>query len=353
MLDKSTLRAKDNRMKKQTKKSVLVFIFIILCLNPAAAADNELRIISWGGGFSLVLDMLYMFPEAAGSVVAMGSGNQAGGNFQQLLDPDFEDKAVLEMQVNAETAASFNPTHIILKNYMRKAAGSLEILDIPLLFINMESPQQYDEDLDRLGELFGNPSRAAELKSYFSRERLEVEQITAGLGENEKPGVLFLYYSMSGGSASLMVPPAGWIQTRMVEWAGGRPVWLEAVTGRGWQTVSFEQIAEWNPETVFLVTYHSEPETAKNKLLSDPLWQMLDAGAAGRIFAFPADYLSWDQPDPRWILGLNWLGTKLHPELFPRERMAEKLYDFFSTAYGFSEARIDELIIPKITGDYR
>ncbi|MBI9106745.1 MAG: ABC transporter substrate-binding protein [Spirochaetales bacterium] len=337
------------------KKSVSALLLTVcISLTTVAAEDRTTpKILCWGPGYSLVLDALYMFPEAADALIAMGKGNQAGGSFQEILDPAYSGKAVLAMELQPETVAAYNPSHVILKGYMRKAAKNIETLGIPVYYIDMESPEQYDRDLTLMGEIFNNPERAEELKSYFKTERLAVENTTSGIAASEKPGVLFLYHSMKGGSLTLKVPPAGWIQTRMVEWAGGVPVWTDAVSERSWQTVSFEQIAAWDPDTIFVVSYHTDVADVKEQLKKDPLWKMLRAEQNDRLYAFPGDFLSWDQPDPRWILGMYWIGSKLHPQLFSEALLESKLYQFYSTAYGFSKADVDEIILPKITGDYR
>ena len=342
-------------MHSKSKKIAIFSLFLLAAAFFSFAEDdgNTTRLLCWGKGHSLVMDMIYMFPEAEEAVTAMGSSKQTGGSFQQLLDQDYSEKAVLEMELQPETVASYAPTHIVLKSYMRKAAASIEGLGIPVLFIDMESPEQYDTDLGRLGELFGNSDRAEELRAYFRDERLDVTGISDQIADSDRPDVLFLYYSLKGGSAALKVPPSDWLQTRMIEWAGGKPVWKDAVTGKGWQTISFEQIAVWNPDTIFLVSYHGDAEAARDRLTSDPMWRALDAGRAGRIFTFPGDFLSWDQPTPRWIMGLNWIGTKLHPALFSTQRLDDKLYGFYDTAYGFSRSDVEEKIIPKIRGDYR
>lgn len=343
-------------MLSKTKKLCAVLLMISIAALSGAAAEGEnlnYRIICWGRGNSLVLDALYLFPEAAESVIAMGEGVQAGGSFQEILDPDFAEKAVLAMELQPETVASYNPTHVILKGYMRQAAKNIENLGIPVIYIDMESPEQYDHDLTVMGELFHNKARADELKTFFKEERLYIEKRTATVSLSDKPKVLFLYYTMKGGSRSLMVPPSDWLQSRMVQWAGGDPVWLDAVIGSSWQIVSFEQIAAWNPDQIFLVSYHTGIETVKIQLENDPLWQMLNAVQNDSLYAFPGDFLSWDQPDPRWLMGLYWMAEKLHPDLFPADLLEEEVYKFYKTAYGFDRNEVDLLIMPKITGDYR
>jgi iron complex transport system substrate-binding protein len=329
-----------------------MLIVVALC-GVSAEGSPSSRILCWGRGYSLVLDALYLFPEAADSIIAMGEGIQAGESFQEILDPGFREKAVLAMELQPETVASYKPTHVILKGYMRQAAKNIESLGIPVLYVDMESPEQYERDLTLMGELFNNKARAEELKTYFRTERLFVEHSTEDIATVDKPRTLFLYYSIKGGSQSLMIPPSDWLQTRMVEWAGGTPVWKEAVIGKSWQTVSFEQIAAWNPEKIFLVSYHTEVDVVKNKLTNDPLWQMLKAVQNDGVHAFPGDFLSWDQPDPRWILGLYWMGSKLNPQLFSEEMLDDKLYEFFKTAYSLSRTDVDKIIKPRIRGDYR
>ena len=319
---------------------------------PLSAEDGQ-RIICWGRGNSLVLDFLYMFPEAPAGVTAVGSGTQSGGSILEILDPHYADKAVLEMELQPETAAALAPTAVVLKSYMRKAAKSLERLGLPVLFLDMESPEAFKRDLAAAGELFGNRERADELSRYFDSRLTEIKELSPSAGSAEKPEVLFVYYSTKGGTLSLKVPPAGWIQTKIVEWAGGRPVWTAETGGTSWTTVSFEQIARWNPEKVFVVNYHGDSQSAAEELAADPLWRVLRAGKNGGIHAVPADFMSWDQSGPRWILGLSWAAHVLQPARRPLEAHKAAVYDFFSFLYGMDAETVDAEIIPRLRGDHR
>jgi iron complex transport system substrate-binding protein len=93
-------------------------------------------------------------------------------------------------------------------------------------------------------------------------------------------------------------------------------------------------------------------DEVKANLLSDPKWLQLEAVRRGKLFAFPVDYLSWDQPDPRWILGLHWLANKLHPGRIASAGMESKVAEFYGFVYGLPAERIEEVILPMITGDY-
>ena len=345
------------------KKNLFVLLFILFAASPAwlggsgastlAEGEPSLRVVTCGKAHFLVLDALYMFPEAAESVVAFGTGSQVGGNFISLLDPEAEQRAVLAPDPGVEEILALRPDCVVLKSYLKSGLGrQLEDLDVPVLYVDLESPDQFRKDITAIGELFGNSERAEALNRFFQENLLEVQRMSRGMPESEKPDTLLLYYGLRSGTASFNVPPRQWLQTSLVQWAGGRPVWFEAAAGAGWQQIGFEQIAAWNPDYILLVSYHTPVDEVKATLLTDPKWLELEAVRRGNLLAFPADYLSWDQPDPRWILGLQWLVGKLHPGLRDTAEVEKKVVEFYSFVYGLPVQRIEEEILPMIRGDY-
>jgi len=345
------------------KKSLFVLLFVLCAAFPAWLAgakapdptekEQGLRVITCGKAHFLVLDALYMFPEAAETVVAFGNSSQVGGNFISLLDPEAEQRAVLAPDPGVEEILAREPDTVVLKSYLKGGLGGrLEDLNVSVLYVDLENPQQFRQDIAAIGQLFGNPERAEALNSFFAENLLEVQSMSRAIPESDKPDTLLLYYGSRSGTASFNVPPKQWLQTSLVQWAGGKPVWFEAAAGSGWQQISFEQIAAWNPEVILLVSYHTPVDEVKTTLLSDPKWLELEAVSRGHLLAFPADYLSWDQPDPRWILGLHWLAGKLHPGIVASGEVEKKVVEFYSFVYGLPAKRIEEAILPMIRGDY-
>ena len=346
---------------RTVRTSVFILLFVVVAAFPAwlggAGSPEEkqshLRVITCGKAHYLVLDALYMFPEASEAVVAFGNSSQVGGTFIQILDPDAQQRAVLAPDPGVEEILAHSPDTVVLKRYLKNGLGrQLEALNVSVLYVDLETPEQFRRDITAIGQLFGNPRRAEALNRFYSENIDEVRSMSREIDDAEKPDTLLLYYGVRSATASFNVPPRQWLQTRLVQWAGGRPVWLEAAAGSGWQQVSFEQIAAWNPDVVLLVSYHTPVDEVKRTLLSDPKWLELEAVKQGNLLAFPADYLSWDQPDPRWILGLNWLAGKLNTDSIPSAEIKNKVVEFYSFVYGLSAERIEELILPMIQGDY-
>jgi iron complex transport system substrate-binding protein len=344
-------------------KRVLVLLLIGFAAVPAwlagsgegqpAQEEKPLRIVTCGKAHSLVLHALYMFPDASDTMVAFGRSSQVGGRFVSLLDPEAEKRAVLAPDAGVEEILAHKPDWVVLKSYLKSGLGrQLEDIGMSVLYLDLENPEQFRRDTTAIGELFGNPDRAMKLNRFFAENLESIQKRSALLAEEEKPTTLLLYYGTRSGTSSFNIPPKQWLQARMVQWAGGNPVWFEAAAGSGWQQVNFEQIAAWNPEYILLVSYHSPVDEVKKNLISDPKWSQLKAVQRGHLLAFPVDYLSWDQPDPRWILGLHWMAAKLHPQASASTDMESRVVEFYSFVYGLSEKQITRQIVPRIRGDY-
>ena len=259
------------------------------------------RVVVAGRGTYMVTGALFTFPEASERVAAYEGGRfNDPTTFLPFIDPEFDQITSLEKNAGPEQIAPVNPDAIVLKTTAADELGpSLETLGIPIVYVEMESVEQYFDDISTLGQLFGDSERAQEIIDFFQVRLDGIDTALADVDDAEKPKVLLIQYSEEGGEVAFEVPSASWLQTRQVELAGGNPVWAEAAPGGGWNTVNFEQIAQWNPDKVFVVTYQSDSTEAVDKLKQNGEWQALAATQNDEIYGFPADIFGWDSPDPR------------------------------------------------------
>jgi len=310
------------------------------------------RIVITGKALFMVADAAYLFPEAASRIAAIGKTSQMQRDFIPIVDPSYKDKTILQSDAGPEQIAAVQPEAVILKSSNAEKLGkALEVLGIPVVYVDFETPEQYQRDLEILGQVFGNTARARELAAYFRSHAEKVVGAVAGLKDEQKPRVLLMYYTDRDGTIAFNVPPLAWMQTLLVEMAGGRPVWRDAQPGSGWTKVSLEQIAAWDPDQIYVVTYTDKVAEVVAKLKADPQWQLLRAVKEGQLYAFPGDFYSWDQPDTRWILGLKWLAGKMHPNRFPGLDMRAEARRFYRDLYGLDEAAFDQHVQPILFGD--
>ncbi len=309
------------------------------------------RIVLAGRAVLMIADAVYAFPGAGSRVVGVGRIDQGRGNFLRALDPRYGEKTILERNVGPEQVAALSPDLVIIKTFMRETLGrGLEEIGVPVIYVELETPEQYARDLVTIGSVLGEPERAEELVAYFDRERERIESAVANVPPASKPRVLFAYVRPDETGLAFDVPPPGWIQTGLVHMAAGDPLWARDVTGRGWIRVNLEQVVRWNPEVLFVVSYRNDIGAIVERLQADPLFTGITAFSEGRVYPVPVDYYSWDQPDVRWILGLTWMAQTLHPDRFEGDYLESALYRFFQTVYAMDRAETDRIIVP-LLGD--
>jgi iron complex transport system substrate-binding protein len=312
------------------------------------------RIVVAGKGALAIMDTMYLFPEARERLVAAVMGKQPVAEFLRLVDPAFDQKPRLDVEAGPEQIAPLRPDVVVTKSYLSDTLGQpLEQLGIPVVYLDLETPEQFFRDLTTLGQLFGNPARAAEIKAFFQARLDRVTQALQGMPDAKKPRILLVQYSQQGGQVALFVPSSAWLQTKEVELAGGIPVWKEAAQGGGWKVVNLEQIAAWNPDQIVVINYHSDSAQTVEQLTAEPAWQALAAVQAGQVFGFAGDIFSWDQPDPRWILGLTWLAWRIHPSRFPAVDMTDEVSQFYAEMYSLGQASIADHILPGLRGSVK
>jgi iron complex transport system substrate-binding protein len=310
------------------------------------------RVVIAGRAGQLILHAAFLFDEADSRVVAMEQRTQRGVSMLPLVDSAYADTIQLERDASAEAIAAADPDAVLLKSYLADSLGApLEALGLTTIYLDLETPDQFFRDVRVLGELFGNPERSEEVLAFY-QERLElVSQTVASVPEGQRPRVLLLQYTDQGGEVAVNVPPAAWLQTRLIELAGGEPVWLDTV-GSGWTVVDLEQVAVWDPDYIFVVYYAGDPTSATEALRADSNWAALRAVREGHLLGFPGDFVSWDQPDTRWILGLEWLASQLLPDGAFHFDIHAELRAFYEELYGLDQTVLRTDVAPLLNGDY-
>jgi iron complex transport system substrate-binding protein len=333
----------------QAKHSIrLPFFLIFLTAFAAAPSYAQNAVVLGGRAVVMVADAVYAFPSAPSRVIAVAGTDQGLGTFLSAVDPAFSKKPTLDRTAGAESFAALKPDLVVLKSAMKGSLGKgLAGLGLNALYVDLETPDDYYRDLAALGAVFGEEKRAQELVAEYKALAADTERRVSG---RTKPKVLLVQAAAAAGVWE--APPESWMQTTLVRMAGGDPVWANAAPGNGWTRLGAEQIAAWNPEAVIVVSYREDSAETAAVFKADPRFAALAAVAAGRVFAMPQDFYSWDQPDTRWILGLRRIGFFLHPERFADVDPGAETRRFFRLLYGIDGPKFDSIIGTRLKGDH-
>jgi len=309
------------------------------------------RIVVVGQAPYVILHMLYMFPEAPHRLVGYEQKVKTKELFLTLIDPRYEGKVALQTNPGPEHIAACKPDVVLIKS---NTAGPLEkvlaSIDIPVVHLYPENPRRFLEAVDQLGVILNNPARAGQIRKYYQSRLDRIAAPLTAVAPGSAPSILVMKYGDRTGAVAMQVPASSWIQTLQVQITGGQPVWLaDFSAGDGWQVVGFEQIAQWNPDKLFMVVwYRLDGCQVVRKLMADPKWRRLKAVADQQFFLFPEDIYGWDSPGPRWILGALWMAAHTHPPLFPDLDMHKEVYEFFNHLYGLDRPAVDTHILSRV-----
>jgi iron complex transport system substrate-binding protein len=174
------------------------------------------RIVIAGQATPLIAHSLYMFPEAQARLAALENRSQRGMDFYSLVDPEFESKLLLEKDAGPEQILPARPDLVILKTYMAEKLGdALERLGIPVVYVDLETPEQFARDVALLGAVLDDQPRAQAILAYYESKLRRIQALLDSATGPPEPRVLMLQYSLKGGEVSLFAPAASWLQPGM------------------------------------------------------------------------------------------------------------------------------------------
>jgi iron complex transport system substrate-binding protein len=138
------------------------------------------RIVIAGKGTVMIADALYLFPQASERVAAISLPFQ-GADFLSIVDPKYEEKIILDGQTGPEQVAAANPDVVLIKSYQAETLGyAIEALGIPVVTVDLETPDEYFTELQSLGALFGDQPRAQTVVDYYKRKMAVIQDNLSG-----------------------------------------------------------------------------------------------------------------------------------------------------------------------------
>ncbi len=236
-------------------------------------------------------------------------------------------------EFNMEGCIALEPDLVILPKRLKDSADTMTELGIPVILVSPESHQELVDMIDLIGQATGTEEKASKLIEYYNTELAAVAELTKNI--SEKPSVY-----MAGNSAYLSTAPKDMYQASLIAAAGGINA-AEAIAGDNWTDVSYEQIIAMNPE---IIVIPAEAGYSKEDVLGDGQLAQITAVKEGRVYQMPKDFEAWDSPVPSCTLGIRWLLSALHEDLYPLAELQADAAGFYKEFYDID---IDTSLIGK------
>lgn len=192
---------------------------------------------------------------------------------------------------------------------------------IPFVHIAANT-ESLDQTYRMLGELLGMQEKAEELSAYC---RSAYDRAKAAADGTEKVRILYM-----PGITGLTVIAKDSYHSEIVDLMADNLAVVDNPSSRGTgNEVSMEQIMIWNPDVVIFGEGAGYEEA-----MNDPLWQIVSAGANGRMYQAPMGVYNWmgNPPSVQRLLGMLWMGKLLYPDVADYD-MYEEAAEYYQLFY--------------------
>lgn len=266
-----------------------------------------------------------VFALGAGGKIVNGPPGGYGETYAsyKYLAPHLVDappiEAAINDPVNREALLELAPDVVVASD--AEMAETLEDTGIPTVVITPSDPEGIKRSVTLLGEVFGEPDRAAAYVKYFDDAVARLEQIGKEVPDPGKPTLLYLSLSEPMRRPALTIDWAA-------EILGATPVTAHNKKP-GWYEFGVEQVQKWDPD-VIIALYPSD----KQELERDRRFATLRAVRDKRIYVSPTGAQLWGQTTSENPLGILWLAKTLRPEQTADLDMAAETKSFYDRFFG-------------------
>ena len=245
--------------------------------------------------------------------------------------------------LNREVLLQVKPDFIIHWTWKDDAANqkfleSMAAMPFPLVTVRLGSILDYPEALRFIGDVTNRKERGETLRGYAQTAIDQAKTLAAAIPENKK---IRVYYAE--GTDGLSTERASSFHAELIPLAGGVNVHQgEEMDHYGMEKISMEQLLLYDPEVILV----KEP-TFFTTVFTDPRWKNLRAVRDKRVYLIPFEPFNWFDRPPSFmrLLGIKWLLSLLHPDLYPVDMLAETRA-FYTLFLGveLSEAQAREVL---------
>jgi iron complex transport system substrate-binding protein len=226
--------------------------------------------------------------------------------------------------MNVETILKYRPDLILIweDDYIHtKVSKQIAKTKIPTLTLPFRKIESMAPSILLAAEAMGEKERG-ELLSAYTKERMEyVKTVLNGTEPTS--------YYYAEGVDGLATECNTSFHVEALNYAGGKNVHQCMQSNlRGLERITFETLLEYSPEVIV-----AQNRLVYNEIVSNPIWQHLDAVKNKRVYLVPNKPFHWIDRPPSFmrIIGIEWLAHRFHPAVYKVDiyTQIKKFYKLF------------------------
>ncbi|CDZ30530.1 ABC transporter substrate-binding protein [Neorhizobium galegae] len=181
------------------------------------------------------------------------------------------------------------------------------------------------------------PERIKELVEWRDRVQKDIEAKAKAIPQDKKPSTLYIARALSEIATT---GTKGSYNAWYMELVGGRNASAEL---NGTVTINKEQIAQWDPEIIFLNAFEAKLDV--NWVYNDPILSLTKAARNKRVYKMPLGGYRWDPPNQESPLAWMWTANLTQPDVFKYDLRAEMKTAYKALYnYDITDADIDSIL---------
>ncbi|WP_319578107.1 ABC transporter substrate-binding protein [uncultured Methanospirillum sp.] len=239
--------------------------------------------------------------------------------------------------VNLTVIKSLNPDIVIADKSYNKTISKLEELNIPVLQIDVENPDNLLKSYEIIGNILGKDNETSKFLAYYNSKMDLIKEGVVSLTDKDRKKIYF------GQTDPLQTLGNDYYEAKIAKIAGGDNVAVGYSGGDNKVTV--DNVYKWNPDLIVLFSYSS---INVDDLFVDSAWQSLPALRSRNIFRMPKFIMSWELPVPESILGALWLQNIMYPNRVTYN-LTNEIKEFYASFYNvnLTDSDINNILYDK------
>ncbi|MEG1847161.1 MAG: ABC transporter substrate-binding protein [Lachnospiraceae bacterium] len=226
--------------------------------------------------------------------------------------------------ISVEECASLEAQVVIIPTKLEEFIEPLEKLGICVVAVEPEDLDRFLDCIKLVGTIVGKQDRAEQLITYYQDKVEFITDLTKDI--TEQPSVLLL------GTDMLSTCTTDMYQSSLIAMAGGVNIASDVKKGK-WVAISKEQIIQYNPDVILNLSYS---DFTLEEVAAETSFAQIPAVQNKQMYTFPSKLEPWDYPTPSSALGMLWLTSTLHPDLYSAEQYVQDAKDFYQEFFGIT-----------------